>query len=400
MIPPTDTWSLWAIIVSGTAFAIWLESTFKWAAKLSGPVIALLIAMVLSNLRVMPAESPAYDFIGDYFVPLAIPLLLFRANVFEIARVTGKVLAIFHVASLGTILGAVLAMWLLNGRVPGTSTESLSQVAGIMTASYTGGGINFFAVKETFGTSGNLTGPLLVADNFIMAGAFVAMLGMCGSAFFRRHFPHPHELAAEQSNAAEVGGHWTAKDLTLLDVAKALAVAFVVVALAKMLGVLINDALAPSFHRTLLGNKFVLITATAVAAATLFPRQLERIRGADLLGGLMLYVFLFSIGLPADLVAVVKNLPMLFVFCLIIVLVNMGLTLAVGRVFRWNLEEMTLCMNATLGGPASAAAMAASKGWNKLVLPGLLAGIWGYIIGTATGIAIAKGLWAWLGAGN
>jgi len=400
MLSPTDTWSLWALILSGTALAIWMENNFKWAAKLSGPVIALLIAMVLSNLRVMPAESPAYDFIGDYFVPLAIPLLLFRANVFEIARVTGKVFVIFHVAALGTVLGAVLATWLLHGRVPGTDTESLSQVAGIMTASYTGGGINFFAVKETFGTSENLTSPLLVADNFIMAGAFVAMLGMCGSAWFRQRFPHPHELAAEQADAAEAGGHWTAKDLTLLDVAKALAVAFVIVALAKQLGLLINDALAPSFTRTLLGNKFVLITAIAVAAATLFPKQLARIRGADLLGGLMLYVFLFSIGLPADLVAVVKNLPMLFVFCLIIVVVNMGLTLAAGRVFRWNLEEMALCMNATLGGPASAAAMAASKGWNKLVLPGLLAGIWGYIIGTAIGIATAKGLAAWLGAGK
>ncbi len=398
MISPQDTWSLWALIVSGTALAIWMENNFKWAARLSGPVIALLIAMVLSNLRVMPAESPAYDFIGDYFVPLAIPLLLFRANVFEIARVTGKVFVIFHVASLGTILGAVLATWLLNGRVPGTNTETLSQVAGIMTASYIGGGINFFAVKETFGTSENLTGPLLVADNFIMAGAFVAMLGMCGSTWFRRHFAHPHELAAEQADAAVVGGHWTAKDLTLIDVAKALAVAFVVVALAKKLGVLINDTLPASFYRTLLGNKFVLITAIAVAAATLFPRQLERIRGTELLGGLMLYVFLFSIGLPADLVAVFKNLPMLFLFCLIIAVVNMGVTLAAARAFRWNIEEAALCMNATLGGPASAAAMAASKGWDKLVLPGLLAGIWGYIIGTAIGIATTNGLIAWLGA--
>ena len=55
-------------------------------------------------------------------------------------------------------------------------------------------------------------------------------------------------------------------------------------------------------------------------------------------------------------------------------------------------------MNATLGGPASAAAMAASKGWDKLVLPGILVGIWGYIIGTAIGIAMTNGLIAWPGA--
>ena len=45
-------------------------------------------------------------------------------------------------------------------------------------------------------------------------------------------------------------------------------------------------------------------------------------------------------------------------------------------------------MNATLGGPPTAAAMAISKGWSDLVLPGLLIGLWGYTIGTATGLFI------------
>jgi len=72
------------LITVGTALAIWLEQSYRWAARLSGPVLALLIAMVLSNTRVMPAESAAYDFVGDWLVPLAIPLLLFRAHLREI----------------------------------------------------------------------------------------------------------------------------------------------------------------------------------------------------------------------------------------------------------------------------------------------------------------------------
>ena len=62
---PENTWALIAVIAVGTGIAIWLEQTYKWAAKISGPVIALVMAMILSNVGVMPTESPCYDFIND-----------------------------------------------------------------------------------------------------------------------------------------------------------------------------------------------------------------------------------------------------------------------------------------------------------------------------------------------
>src|SRR5262245_19386360 len=57
LISPDQTWLLWAIIFSGVAFSIWLEQTYSWAAKVSGPVVALCIAMGLSNLHLMPTTT-------------------------------------------------------------------------------------------------------------------------------------------------------------------------------------------------------------------------------------------------------------------------------------------------------------------------------------------------------
>ncbi|MFP6896412.1 MAG: DUF819 family protein [Roseibacillus sp.] len=54
------------------------------------------------------------------------------------------------------------------------------------------------------------------------------------------------------------------------------------------------------------------------------------------------------------------------------------------------LEELVIAINANLGGPPSAAAMAISAGWPRLVLPGILIGIWGYVIGTPVGILIVE----------
>ncbi len=49
-------------------------------------------------------------------------------------------------------------------------------------------------------------------------------------------------------------------------------------------------------------------------------------------------------------------------------------------------------MNANLGGPATTAAMAVSRGWSALVLPGILVGLWGCAIGTCLGIVVAEAL--------
>ena len=108
-ITAQDAWPIWGILVSGVALCIYLEQSYRWAARLSGPVLALLGGMLLSNTRLMPGESPSYDIVESYLVPAAIPLLLFRANLFRIFRETGPMFAAFHVASLVTIIGAFVA---------------------------------------------------------------------------------------------------------------------------------------------------------------------------------------------------------------------------------------------------------------------------------------------------
>jgi len=386
LIAPENTWALWAVILVGTAIAIWLEQTYRWAAKLSGPVLALVTAMILSNIGVMPTQAPSYDFVGSYLVPLAIPLLLLRANLVTIARETGGMFLAFHISVLGTMVGAVIATMLLRHHV-----ADVASVAGIMTASYSGGGVNFFAVKESFDVNENLTNPLLVADNFIMAGMFIALMFFAGSRWILRRFPHPHTAVADkQSDQNLAAQHWQRKGISLLDLAKSFAVGVAVVAVAHTLQQLIQQHVAWSLAAAVLGNLFVLITFLSVLVATLGHRWLANLNGPEELGGYLLYVFLFTIGLPADLLAVVRNVPLLFLFCLIMALTNLAVTLALGWLLRIDLEELLLSVNATLGGAPSGVAMAIAKGWSSLVLPALLVGIWGYAIGTFLGVLMGN----------
>lgn len=392
LIPVDQTWTLWAIIVSGTAFAVWLEGRYRWADKLSAPVIGLLIAMLLSNTGIMPAmmpdgsEVPAYDFISTWLVPLALPLLLMQADLVKIAREAGRLMLAVLMASAGTIVGAFAAVALLKDH----GIPQIEKAAAIMTGSYIGGSVNAAAITVSTGATRQLTASLTVADNMVMAGFFLVLLWMAGSKFFLRHFPHPHSTGDGHAIDEEPEKPMT---LTVNGLGAAMAFAFVIVALAMGAATLLAKVFPSGDSwltqvKTIVTNRFVLITAFSLLAATAAPRLLERLRGYERIGTFMLFLFLFSIGLPANLGAVVKDAPLLFVFCLIMAIGNVIFTMVLGKLFRLDLEELLLAINATLGGPPTAAAMAASRGWKPLVLPGLLAGLWGYIIGTPLGLMV------------
>src|SRR5699024_7315815 len=110
------------------AVSIYLEQKYAWASKLSGAIIALVGAMVLANLQIIPTESAVYDTVWAYVVPLSIPLLLFRSNILKIWNESGRLLIIFLIGSIGTVMGAVVAFFTLRDYIP-----FADQIAAIMT---------------------------------------------------------------------------------------------------------------------------------------------------------------------------------------------------------------------------------------------------------------------------
>ncbi len=382
LIPAGQTWLLLACIAAGATLSIWLEQKSRWGARIGGPVLALGIAMLLSNVRLLPVDAPAYDVVDEYLVPMAIPLLLLRANLRRILRESGAMFAAFHLSALGSLVGAAAAAAIFAKAVP-----AVSDVTGVMAASYIGGSVNFVAVRDTYAVAANLSNPLIVADNFIMAAMFGLLIVLAGSLWMRRHFPHPHSLAADSVDSRElVERHWQRKEISLLDLAQAVAVAVSLAGIGKALTDVFKSWIGSPLLASLIANPYVLITLFTVIFTTVAHSWTDRIRGSDELGMFLLYLFFFVLGVRADFLQVVRNVPVLFLLCLVIAATNLIFTLVLGRLFRINLEELLLAVNATLGGAPSAAAMAIARGWGELVLPGLLVGVWGYVIGTPLGI--------------
>jgi uncharacterized membrane protein len=70
------------------------------------------------------------------------------------------------------------------------------------------------------------------------------------------------------------------------------------------------------------------------------------------------------------------------------VVVHLCLLVVIGTLMKLDLAEVLIASNACILGPAPAAALAASKGWQPLVAPGILVGMFGYAIATFIGVAV------------
>ena len=70
LIAADDTWGLLAVMCLGVFAAIWLEQKYQWASKISGAIIALILAMVMANA--VRQEAPhSMVMMGARQVPMA-----------------------------------------------------------------------------------------------------------------------------------------------------------------------------------------------------------------------------------------------------------------------------------------------------------------------------------------
>lgn len=93
LISADNTWALLSIMCGSVALSIYLEQKYTWAAKISGAILALILAILFTNLNIIPTSNQLYDdVIWGFAVPLAIPLLLLQCNIKKIWKETGRLL--------------------------------------------------------------------------------------------------------------------------------------------------------------------------------------------------------------------------------------------------------------------------------------------------------------------
>ena len=368
------------MVFAAAAFGIWSEHK-KWFGKVSGILVTMISMSLLAMAGVVPVGSgtdvsvPVYDMVFDYFIPISIPMLLLSSNIIKIIRESGKLLIAFIIGAIGVVVGCFVAFYFID------LGEDAGNTAGVIASTLVGGSINFIATGETLNFSTNpYFSATIAVDNFV-ANLYVLFLFLVPAlGFLARFFAKPKaENSKEQVEASAKTG------ISMEKIAISVFIAITIAAVGKWVSPYIQSILNTDLNLSIL-----LITILSLAAANLFPKRLKPLEDTAFSIGLwMMYVFLAVIGAATNLQEVLKVGPNLLLFYLIIMVFHFLFLLFSAKLFKLDVYEVIISSAANIMGPSVAAPMAASLGQKKLVTPGILVGILGYVIGTFVGVSIA-----------
>ena len=336
---------------------------------------------------VLPPPGAHYAAVQSLVVALATPLLLLGADLRVVFEDTKRLTRAFAVGSAATAVGAVVGFaaahsWLSSSGVAGAlGPDDGYKVAAALAAKSIGGGLNYVAVASALGVSASAMSAGIVADNVFALVYFPVVAALAGDGE-RDGFEREDEtsiVAPPPPPAVDVGQMLAA------------------LALACVVSTASSRVAPPSLG--------ALPTATAftVLFATLAPRRVAAYLApaGDLVGNAALYVFFASAGAAGGSVSQIFSTPALFLYLGVLYACHLAIVWFAGhKGLGIAKAEALIGSNACVGGPATAAALARSKGWRALVAPGILVGNLGNAVGTFAGLALAAGFRVWTRGGG
>lgn len=420
----TSPAALAALIAGLTALAFWLDLRYRWARTVGATLLVIVFGAVVSNLGLVPFESPVYTVISGPVTSLAIVWLLFAVDVRDLKDAGPAMLAAFLIAVSATAIGAVVATLVFQSAFEG----EVWKLAGVMTGTYAGGSLNFVAVGRELDFPPALFSAATASDAVMTAVWFGATLMI--PLWLGKYYPaprHDHHASRAEVGVADsrskpapdpvptLGGadpdrvdadpdvaparpepadadpmahhpFFARAPLKVLDLSVLLALGFALVQAAE--GVVAVLPGVPS-----------IVWLTTFALVVGHTPWVRRLHGAMHLGSLGLHFFLAIIGIASRFSEIVRVGPEVFWFTALVVLVHGVLVYGGCRLARLDVETTSVASQAAVGGPSSALALAVGREWKALVLPGVVVGLLGYAIGNYLGLGVAYWMRGMLGLG-
>ena len=345
----------------------------------------------------------------------------------------------FTAGSIGSIIGCCASFFLIKFN----DIKATAILAGCLCASYIGGTVNFFAAAKILipmfncnNTGGegisSLFGSLAAADLVVMAMYFSLLSFASKSTLLQSLFPSRGDVDASvkiPNNVAELNGDGSIKksrtnasvgsSITAIILACIISISSVLTAtdLEKKINNVTNIpgsmcaflAVLGLVAERLIGMGLNQMKKASSTKASYLVRSLEKVAVVSpKLSNICFYLLFASVGTTADITSAIGSGPKALTFASLALVIHCAFVLVGsfvgGRLFRGKLPQSTLqevltASNAAIGGPSTAAAFAAdlvpttlSQLRRSLILGATVWGVFGYAIGTATGVMLAKAL--------
>ncbi|MFW9842896.1 MAG: DUF819 domain-containing protein, partial [Candidatus Thorarchaeota archaeon] len=166
-----------AVLAAVTSFFFLLEKKTGWTFFNYFPplIFIYLFPVLLSNTGFIPNSSPVYDFMGANVLPMFLVIMLLDVDLMATIRVMGKGIFVMLLGTLGVVIGAPVALFIVKSGLEADAWRAFGTLAG----SWIGGTGNMLAVAKMveLDEKSVLYGYAVIADNAVYLIWLPIMLG-------------------------------------------------------------------------------------------------------------------------------------------------------------------------------------------------------------------------------
>ena len=363
--------------------AFWLTKRYKWARYVSAPGFCYLFGILLSNLRIAPAEHPMYDIISSYAVYMALAMVLFSVNIKSWLKLAKNAIIGMFVACVVVFVIAIIGGVIFAMRI---DPEHGWKLTGMLIGTYTGGSMNLAAVGKALDTPSSLFVATNAAD--IIFGSLFLPIQLALIPLFERMRVKklPQELLMgvgqneEEIERVKKEGYWHKKSWNFYDFTYIVSLAGLIMAISYFLSRAFDFGMWKGSVNILLLTTFSLIAGSTKTVSSLV--------GNEEIGMYLLHVFFVSCGATAYIPNLLQSSPFIALW--------VALTIYIGaflhyffcmKVAKIDYQTALVTAQGAVGGPSSAMALPIAAQWPALAVTGLVCGLIGYAVGNYLGVA-------------
>jgi len=376
-------WNVLIVLVMalGPRLMVSLSKRVKVLGMLGSVFLCYAGGFLLS--LVLPDTSIAMD-ISEILIPIAIPLILFSADLTSIKRLAKPMLNSFLLVCAAVVGVAVASYLLYRNLLP-----EAYKYAGMIVGLYTGGTPNLMAIGAAL--SVNDSHIVLANASDVVVGGVYFLLLISIMPKLARKFLKPFDAGA-QTAVDEDAAYTEHLEKNFVPEKEPLSLKSLLRRVPIVLLGVLSLAIAAGLSLLITGGLNVVVIMLVVTSCGVGFSFIKRVRnapGSYTAGQYLILVFSFGIGLSFRFSAIKTES---LIFLAMFATAQFGailLHLILAKIFKSDADTALITSTAGIYGPAFIAPAAGALKNREVVLPGLICGIFGYAIGNYLGIGVA-----------
>ena len=389
---------------------------FPFVNKLGAVIIAYAVGLILGNIGILPSMG---TYLNEYLtinpnannedikaliaddlitrkdllafniyklrdtlmsitILLAIPLMLFSANVKEWKKMAGKTFISLIVGLFSVVTVVVAGYFIFRGK----GMPNLWKVSGLLIGVYTGGTPNLAALKMMLDVDAN-TYILTHTYDLIIGAFYIAFLMTVGQKVFHRFLPK-FPIPLDEVKIKDLDGKDPFWGILRREKFYPLLKAYLVAIGIFAIGIILSMHTPENLTMVV-----VILTITTLGIlASLIP-AINRIDKTFESGMYLILIFSIVVASMADVRNFAGLTPGLFAYITVAVFGSLILNVIINKIFKIDADTTMITSVGLICSPPFVPVIAGAIGNRHIIVPGITVGIIGYAIGNYLGFLVA-----------